>query len=64
MGKYWAAGTDFVFQQEGAGCRTSKKALKWIKKYQIPLYRKHPNRTTCKWKQRCEEFYKGLVNHR
>lgn len=28
---------DFVFQQDGAACHTSKKALKWMEDYNIPL---------------------------
>lgn len=31
------SGEDFIFQQDGAACHTSKKALKWFDKFNVPL---------------------------
>ncbi|CAH2015936.1 unnamed protein product, partial [Acanthoscelides obtectus] len=33
------SGQDFVFQQDGAACRTSKKAIKWIEENNEPLFK-------------------------
>lgn len=35
--KCLTSGKDFVFQQDGAACHTSKKALKWMEDYNVPL---------------------------
>lgn len=37
MEEHLTSGQDFVFQQDGAGCHTSKKSLKWMEDYGIPL---------------------------
>ncbi|CAH1988546.1 unnamed protein product [Acanthoscelides obtectus] len=31
------SGQDFVFQQDGAACHTSKKAIKWVEEHHVPL---------------------------
>ncbi|CAH2016787.1 unnamed protein product, partial [Acanthoscelides obtectus] len=31
------SGQDFVFQQDGAACHTSKKAIKWMEENNVPL---------------------------
>ncbi|CAH1989100.1 unnamed protein product [Acanthoscelides obtectus] len=37
MDECLTSGQDFVFQQDGAACHTSKKAIKWMEKNNVPL---------------------------
>lgn len=37
MEEHLTSGQDFIFQQDGAACHTSKRALKWMEDHGIPL---------------------------
>ncbi|CAH1994990.1 unnamed protein product [Acanthoscelides obtectus] len=37
MAECLTSGQDFVFQQDGAACHTSKKAIKWMEENNVPL---------------------------
>lgn len=37
MEQYLTSGQDFLFQQDGAACHTSKRALKWMEDFNVPL---------------------------
>ncbi|KAF2899511.1 hypothetical protein ILUMI_06669 [Ignelater luminosus] len=37
MEEYLTSGEDFIFQQDGAACHTSKHSLKWLNNYSMPL---------------------------